>query len=126
MRNVTFPNLIKLSPEFKTKWLEALRSGKYRQTAGVLNNNDGGFCCLGVAYDITGTGWRPFGEDRVCTPSNGTAMLNYVDIGTERKCLFQDIVVENCGSSDIAHYLATENDRGTPFSEIADWIEVHL
>ena len=32
-------------------WLEALWSGKYKQTRGCLRNNDT-FCCLGVACDI--------------------------------------------------------------------------
>lgn len=44
------------------KWVEALRSGKYAQTHGSLRNteDDGenpvGFCCLGVACDVSGLG----------------------------------------------------------------------
>lgn len=53
--------IIKLPSEFKAKWLEALRSGKYTQTRGKLRRtaqqgNDPdripGFCCLGVLCDI--------------------------------------------------------------------------
>ena len=33
------------------KWLEALRSGKYKQTTGRLQDSKG-FCCLGVACDV--------------------------------------------------------------------------
>lgn len=36
--------------DFK-KWLNALRSGKYKQTKRSLQN-DKGFCCLGVACDV--------------------------------------------------------------------------
>jgi len=36
--------------EFLT-WIKGLRSGKYSQTIGVLNNS-AGFCCLGVACDL--------------------------------------------------------------------------
>ena len=33
------------------KWVEALRSGQYRQGKGVLNNRDT-YCCLGVACEV--------------------------------------------------------------------------
>lgn len=36
--------------EFKT-WIEALRSGKYKQTQGRLER-DNKFCCLGVACEV--------------------------------------------------------------------------
>lgn len=49
----------------KSKWLKALRSGKYTKTTGILRevdeegSGDYHFCCLGVLCDITGKGsWR--------------------------------------------------------------------
>ena len=33
------------------KWVEALRSGKYSQCEGTLQNVEG-YCCLGVACDV--------------------------------------------------------------------------
>jgi hypothetical protein len=44
-------------------WLEALRSGKYKQgTQGALNDETGGFCCLGVLCDVHGEEpWREEG-----------------------------------------------------------------
>ena len=49
-----------IDPEFKAKWLEALRSGRYRQTSLMLRDKVG-FCCLGVACDISGKGtWKAF------------------------------------------------------------------
>ena len=41
-----------MNPEVKTKWLEALRSGKYKQGTGKLRSTDDTFCCLGVLCDI--------------------------------------------------------------------------
>lgn len=32
----------------RRKWIEALRSGKYKQGKGELGDPDTGFCCLGV------------------------------------------------------------------------------
>jgi hypothetical protein len=36
-------------------WCEALESGKYKQTTHSLRKGDG-FCCLGVACDLSGAG----------------------------------------------------------------------
>jgi hypothetical protein len=49
-----------MKADIKTKWVAALRSGKYEQTAGVLRNSHG-YCCLGVLCDLyakeTGMEW---------------------------------------------------------------------
>lgn len=40
------------------KWVKALRSGEYSQTHGKLKD-DSGFCCLGVACDVSGVAaWK--------------------------------------------------------------------
>lgn len=44
-----------MNPEVKTRWIEALRSGRYKQTRGQLRDDEG-FCCLGVLCDISGLG----------------------------------------------------------------------
>jgi len=40
-----------MNPRIKKKWLEALRSGEYKQTTETLRDENG-FCCLGVLCDI--------------------------------------------------------------------------
>ena len=35
----------------KNKWVEALRSGKYKQGRGKLNSENG-YCCLGVLCEV--------------------------------------------------------------------------
>ena len=40
-----------MNQRIKQQWIEALRSGKYKQTREVLRDNSG-FCCLGVLTDI--------------------------------------------------------------------------
>lgn len=48
--------------ETKTKWIEALRSGDYRQGEGHLKFNDEvypSYCCLGVLCDVLDpAGWE--------------------------------------------------------------------
>ena len=44
-----------MNPKIKTKWLKALRSGKYQQAEGtlkVVDANGKSYCCLGVLCDL--------------------------------------------------------------------------
>ena len=49
-----------MNQRIKQRWLEALRSGEYKQTTENLQNSNG-FCCLGVLCDLHakehGTKW---------------------------------------------------------------------
>lgn len=46
---------LKLDPEFKAKWLEALKGGEYKKGENVLYNNiKDSYCCLGVACIVLG------------------------------------------------------------------------
>lgn len=51
-----------MKEDIKAKWVEALRSGNYKQTEGNLHDTRG-YCCLGVLCDIArqdGVGhWEP-------------------------------------------------------------------
>ena len=55
---------ISIDAAYRTSWLEALRSGKYKQTKNTLRTPEG-FCCLGVLCDIhdkhqsRSTAWIP-------------------------------------------------------------------
>lgn len=43
----------KIDPDFKVKWLAALRSGEYAQCRMKLLTEEG-YCCLGVAARVAG------------------------------------------------------------------------
>src|ERR1700722_17051899 len=55
-----------MKPEYKAKWVAALRSGKYKQGRAALHNVSGGMCCLGVLCDIVkdevGGQWKGVGQ----------------------------------------------------------------
>lgn len=96
-------------------WVAALRSGEYRQGAGLLHSPDTGtYCCLGVACDLAV-------KHGVIKSYDGyEAVLG----GTARP------VVQWLGlSDDSAGYdggrgqLTYDNDVGKTFAEIADIIE---
>lgn len=44
---------MKLPADIKQKWVDALRSGEYKQGQGYLKTEDGGYCCLGVLQMCT-------------------------------------------------------------------------
>lgn len=41
-----------MNQDIKRKWVEALRSGEYKQGKGALRDQDDNFCCLGVLCDL--------------------------------------------------------------------------
>lgn len=113
------------------RWVAALRSGEYKQTKNKLRSEDA-FCCLGVACDlfVNGNKWETYGYV--------TAKLDReVEGGSRPHCTFYSMppasIMEKMGLDiDViadVHFisnLATKNDNGVPFTEIADQIEKYL
>jgi hypothetical protein len=110
--------------ENRRKWIEALRSGKFKQCKQVLRKQNGShisFCCLGVATEISG----------LCTVDGNfyldeTEALSYsallppcvqdwLNITT-----IEGRYIDKDGS---ANFLTVNNDSGKSFDEIADIIE---
>lgn len=93
-----------MTNEQKTNWIEALKSGKYKQTQGALQR-DGKYCCLGVLQKITGCKLR--------TTLNGSDSSSIIDDE------FLSLIVQG--------ELIKFNDCDKKsFTEIADWIEKNL
>lgn len=109
-----------LNREFKTKWVKALRSGRYKQTHGVLVDSVGRRCCLGVGCAVLGlrkTRGGAYRDDSV----RGTSSFNGMTFPTPRQ-------LKAMGLSRVtARRLGELNDNdGLSFSEIADYIERRL
>ncbi len=119
-----------MDKQLKTKWVKALRSGKYRQGRVYLRiaATHGGHpkhCCLGVLCDV-------MGKDMKDIATNNRQMLSeVVDAG---KVLGRDRFPAMAGlrnytendKFDAEGLLAEMNDSGFKFREIADWIEENL
>lgn len=110
--------------DLQRNWIKALRSGKYEQTSGWLHN-DKGFCCLGVVCDVLGL---PVKDERDQSANNARAYILDPfkqwsdDIAYAR--MLPDRMANVLGlNSDQMHALASSNDKGMTFSEIADDIE---
>ena len=109
--------------ENRRKWVEALRSGKYKQTRSHLADKNG-FCCLGVACEVA--------------IANGVRIKKRADgfgitYATERDSLprrvqiwlgFGDELDEEAANPWLGNSsCAEQNDEGKSFTEIADMIE---
>lgn len=104
-------------PELKQIWVDALRSGDYKQTKGTLHNlDDGGFCCIGVACVVWG----------IATPEKiGVIPYVYgVDEGiSEYYSLWRSV---HTSLKTVQPILTGMNDKGYAFTEIAKFIEEKL
>jgi hypothetical protein len=98
--------------ELKAKWVEALRSGEYRQTTGHLKTENG-YCCLGVLADIVdSSAWHR---------RNGQWYWN------TGECLLPYSTQDYLNIGDATDTLMDMNDsQDKSFDEIADYIEQNL
>ena len=112
----------------RAKLVEALRSGKYKQEKGALHRDELGYCCLGVACEISGLGtWvgaNVTDQSRVMSYKIDGALTGY--------SVLPELVREYYGFSsdngtflnkDVEDALSALNDMGVRFDAIADIIE---
>jgi hypothetical protein len=119
-----------MDPTIKAEWIKRLLSGDYEQGQGLLHHtNDNTFCCLGVLCEIAV-------EAGVVTKELSTDRRWYCYKGLDHRSgvvLIDDVLkwaglVSN-GSAvvyDDKETLASLNDKGILFKEIADVIEEKL
>lgn len=98
-------------------WIEALRSGKYKQYRGTLQADDS-FCCLGVACKVAeehGVEVKYYDGYTLY----GHSLLHQKPV-QEWLGLFNDhgVPIDHSGVS-----LTSMNDHGASFEEIADIVE---
>lgn len=98
-----------MDQELKTRWIEALRSGKHEQGT-VFLCKDGYCCCIGVLAEIDGK----LVHDNSIATFKGT-------------CYMSTVPINYCDINENQEILARMNDfEGKTFNEIADWIEENL
>lgn len=120
-----------MTPEFKAKWIEALRSGEYKQAKECLRDMDGAMCCLGVAANlIDPCKWNPAADEAEDIEKGEVSTVGFGWDGDQTA--YTGAVSEAIGIlSEVATSLAQRND-GTAgfephtFAEIADYIEKNL
>lgn len=124
---------IKLDPAVKTAWLDALRSGEYPQGKGLLRDNEGKFCCLGVLCEVAveanvipparedweSRGWKYAGNSMCAPPLAVRAWAHLADV---------EIFVGSLprATTPIEALMQFNDKREWSFTKIADWIEANL
>ena len=121
-----------MNPDIKKLWVDALRSGEYRQGEGRLRSGADRYCCLGVLTDLgvkAGLGsWATFDGGFVFAPAEGPGDVETA--GVHRAIAAWAGTVGALGklprAVDYATNLAGLNDNGATFDKIADVIEEQL
>lgn len=132
----------------RAKWITALRSGEWGQTLGALrcieweavSDGDGhveaivkddSFCCLGVLCALETRLDDP--EDIIVVEAGDgecgkweTGVDAYDANDTDMPWLGAVYGVSDKQSMVLGSYLASMNDTGSTFAEIADWVEANL
>lgn len=103
---------VKLPKTFKTKCLKALRSGKFKQTTGVLHDEIG-YCCLGVAC-------------KIAHPKLNLGNAEVIELDNSDITKVPDILKGTAHNNKVVNRLATMNDNGKSFKYIASYIEKYL
>lgn len=121
-----------MNERIKKLWLDALRSGNYKQGRDRLRDGNS-FCCLGVLCDIVkdeiGGRWEGPADNPtfVVDDQNATGALPYaVQELAGLKQQNPEIAAIRRKDDDAQYSLAGMNDGGKSFAEIADIIEEHL
>lgn len=116
----------KLDPEFKAKFLAALRSGEYKQGKHTMYDSiTDSLCCLAVAGVVCGIPKDEFKGIQILNLEDGAyagekeAAVKAMAVG------YPEILVRKSIGS-IAVKLAQKNDEGESFPQIADWIDANL
>lgn len=96
-----------MNKDLKQPWIDALRSGKFKQTKNNLKDGTG-HCCLGVLCELSPEKFKESLKD-----------------GFFEEELI-DFIYWSGMSMAMMDVLAQKNDSGKTFDEIADYIEENL
>lgn len=99
------------------KWIDALRSGEYDQTKGLLQNNLG-HCCLGVACDI----FIP--ESKLRINSGNTTMYGGVPSDQKHAPKWLKYMNEVFDAAMGVELTDLNDHEGFSFDEIADLLQL--
>jgi hypothetical protein len=102
----------RMDPALKAKWVAALRSGEFTQCRGALHDGIS-FCCIGVGGHILGISREEL-----------QSKASYLGANADTEKVLGPL--EKLSDLKARQRLASMNDDGKSFSEIADWIEANL
>ena len=131
-----------MKPVTKQDWIDALRSGEFKQCTGALAKRDPetgttSYCCLGVLATIAGVGVQimplaPVEQAMLFAFDNYTTATGIIPAGY-RNIIVSDLdlstralpmtVIVLSPADDLMRILSTKNDSGATFEDIATYLE---
>lgn len=115
-----------MKPEIKKLWVDALRSGQYKQGRERLQQH-GLFCCLGVLCDLAVKNGADVVVDRTV---NGEILYDATAIYLPQSVSSWAGIADHSGEfqaeDGTTKWLSVLNDNGVPFPEIAATIEEYF
>ena len=112
-----------MNPEIKSRWLAALRSGKFAQGTGRLTL-DNSYCCLGVLAHVAKEELQAAGF--VVAETDDDLYVQDCWGNRHRGDLMAKSEATGMPSGADQSTLIAMNDGGESFDTIADWIEENL
>lgn len=101
----------------KAKWVEALRSGKYRRGNSYLRS-DAGWTCLGVLCDVLDSSkWERHGDG---------VLVDYFWKYDGQSWFLPNAILHETKLDPIMVPLLYSCQDGKSFAEIADWIDLNI
>lgn len=121
-----------LDSKVKTRWVEALKSGKYKKGTGALRESNK-YCCLGVLADIEGL----LVTEEYSSATTGKKKLQHFVLGWnghKNSNLLPGYVAakydlhleEGDTAGTVQEQLAYINDNSRGFSKVIEYIEKNL
>jgi len=102
-----------MEASLKAKWIEALRSGKYKQGRWRLRTKSDDFCCLGVLCDVSGVSeWE---ENGLC--------YSYEGASSHLPPSLRNQLTREAKEIDLTRM---NDNSGMSFPDIADWIGTNI
>ena len=132
-----------MDAQLKAKWVEALRSGEFKQAQGMLHDTKtDSYCCLGVLCKVVGAEWGVFekeveGDDgyylatRDHVPVKDGELLGDTDSEELEPSVCRKFGIPNQSilmklNDGKGKEGAPDYERPKTFPEIADYIEANL
>lgn len=117
-----------MNSELKTRWVDALRSGKYEQSQEGHLCKDGKYCCLGVLMDITAAEMKTIIKPKSNFKGEFLEFDGEHSWPSERHLmiLFGKPFIPSVKIDGEIEDVATHNDSGATFEQLAKAIEEQL
>lgn len=115
---------ILMDSELKAKWVEALRSGKYKQGKDKLRTIDDRFCCLGTLCDVIDS--SKWVKELNCLGIEYWVYRIGEDPSEFNSSLLPFKMENELGLESHVGRLVADNDAGVSFEHIAKYIEKNV